>query len=315
MTSPASERLSRLFDVLLRGDDPSAVDIALLSSLEGEDLEFAASRWPELSTGARERLLQRANELAEDDVGLDFVALARLAMRDNEPGVRRRGVETLWETEDRRVADELVAVLERDNDAAVREAAGDSLMHFVILAEFEEIDPGTGDRVVAALRGRVEDVREEIGVRAAALEALGPRSEIWVDSLITNAFYHDTPRMRIAAFRAMAASAHEKWLEYIYEGLTSEEAEARFEAAQAAGSIASEEATDSVAVLLDDEDSEVALAAIRALGEISGDDALRYLREFAERAPDAYQEELAVALDSAVFNLSTRDDDDEDWFE
>ncbi|MEX2080210.1 MAG: HEAT repeat domain-containing protein [Dehalococcoidia bacterium] len=310
MSSPAPGRLSPVFDALLRGEDPGFGALAQLSSLDGDDLEFARGAWPALSPDARERLLLRANELAEDDATLDFVALARVALKDPSAAVRKRAVEALWETDDRRAARDLVALLEHDPDAAVREAAAESLTHFVILREFEDFDAGEGDAIIAALRGRIEDVAEDVDVRGGALEALGPRTLAWVDSLITNAYYHDAERLRLSAFRAMGASAHEKWLEYIYEGLSSEEPEVRFEAAQAAGLIASDEATEAVGALLDDEDSDVAFAAIRALGEISGPAAQQYLREFAARAPEGFELEVADAMEAATFNLGSRDQDD-----
>jgi len=314
MTS-APDDLSRLLDTLATGLDPTSSQLAALSAIETIDLPRVRVAWEALPPADRERLITRAAELAEDDVTLDFLEVSRLAMTDPDAAVRRKGVESVWETEDRHVADDLVWILQHDTDEEVRAAAANSLRGFVLRRELEEFDAIQGDAIVAALRARVEDVDEDPLVRSRALEALGYRSEPWVDSLITNGYYHNDLRMRVAAVNAMGASADEKWLEYLYEALQSDEPEMRYEAAVAAASIASEEAVDSVAVLLDDDDSDIALAAVEALGEIGGGRSLQYLREFGERAPDGFGDAIQDAIEMIRFGAegaSPDDDYDED---
>lgn len=293
--------LARLLETLASGDEPSSTQISALSSLDARDLPRVREAWEALDPARRERLIGQTTLLAEDDATLDFVAVGRLAMTDPDPAVRRRGVESVWESEDRQVADDLTWLLQNDPDEGVRAAAANSLRGFVLRRELEEFDATQGDQIVAALRGRVEAVDEDVAVRARALEALGFRSEPWVDSLITNGYYHSDDRLRVAAVHAMGASADEKWLEYVYEALQSEDAETRYEAATAAGSIAAEESIDSVAVLLDDGDSDVALAGVLALGEIGGERAAQYLRDFAERAPEGFETSIQEALELALF--------------
>lgn len=299
----AQDDISRLLKTLSSGADPSSTEIAALSALGPVDLPRVREAWEALAPGRRESLIARAAELADDDVSLDFLEMARLAMTDPDPAVRRRGVESVWESEDRHVAADLTWILQNDTDEDVRAAAANSLRGFVLRRELGEFDALQGDQVVAALRARVEAVDEEPQVRARALEALGFRSEPWVDSLITNGYYHSDPRLRVAAVHAMGASADEKWLEYVYEAMQSDDPEMRYEGATAAGSIASEEATDSVAVLLDDEDSDAALAAVTALGEIGGERAAQYLREFAGRAPDGFEGSVREALELALYGM------------
>ncbi|MGK2965197.1 MAG: HEAT repeat domain-containing protein [Tepidiformaceae bacterium] len=314
MTSPAQDDLARLLETLAGGRDPSSTEITSLSALRRDDVPRVRIAWEALPASQRERLIVRASELAEDDATLDFLEVSRLAMTDPDPVVRQRGVESLWESEDRHVGDDLTWVLQNDAEDSVRAAAAVSLRGFVLRRELEEFDEVLGDAVVAALRSRVEDVSEDVEVRARSLEALGFRSLPWVDSLITTAYYHDDLRMRTAAVHAMGASADEKWLEYLYEALHSEEVEMRFEAAAACGSIASEEAVDSVAVLLDDDDSDVAIAAAQALGEISGQAAVQYLREFSTRAPEGLEDTVRDAIELAVFGLEGREDEDDESY-
>ncbi len=310
MSTPSND-IATVLELLADGLEASAVQLTALSSMDADDSAAVRAAWGSLPAATRERVMSRACDLAEDDPALDFVPLARSAMGDASPMVRRRAAETLWETDDRRVAADLIGLLESDPDEAVRGAAADSLMNFVLLYELGQFHAGQGRDVVAALRHRVEDPDESIDVRARALESLGSRSEPWVDSLITNAYYHDDRRMQLAAVHGMGASADDKWLEYIYEVIGAEDPELRFEAVTAAGSIGAEEATDSVALLLQDEDTEVALAAVRALGEISGPRAIEYLQALRGEAPEGFGDEIEAALEEAVFGMQGRADEDE----
>jgi HEAT repeat protein len=312
MEQAARSDLATLLETLAGGGQETAIQLTALSALSRDEVPVVEEAWRRLPAGTRERVISRAGELAEDDVHLDFVALARIALADSEPAVRRRGAEALWETDHRGVAGDLVKLLRDDPDESVRAAAADSLMHFVLLYELGEFNPAEGRRLVDALRASAENVGESIDVRARAIETLGACSEPWVDSLITTAYYHDDRRMRLASVHAMGASAEEKWLEYVYEALQSDDPEFRFEGANAAGVIGAEEATDAVAALLEDEDSEVALAAVHALGEISGERAIEYLRGFAEHAPAPFQEQIEAAIEEALFAMDGREAEDFD---
>lgn len=308
MTAPARNDLARLLELLASGSDTSAAQLAALSGLEAGELQLVEDAWKGLSLPAREEVISRAAGLAEHDPGLNFDALARIALDDAQGAVRRRGAEALWETGDRRMAARLSALL-RDPDESVRAAAAKSLANVVTLYELGQFNAEQGGLIVQALRKRAEDAGESTGVRARALEALGTRSEPWVGALITSAYDHDDPRMRLAAVHAMGSSANEAWLEYVYETLLSDDPELRFEAVNAAAGIASQESIETVAELLDDDDTDVALAAVRALGAIGGSQAVGVLRAFSTRAPEAFQHEITEAIEEGVLLSDLRDED------
>lgn len=299
MANPAP--LHSLLQSLATGHQAREGEIALFSELEASDLDEVRDRWHTLPVGSRIDILLRARTLAEARVELDFAAVGRIALDDPDADVRRAAIAALWESEDRETARKLTGLLQHDSEAAVRSDAALALGRFVLQCEFEAFDRSLGDTLVEALRQAVDDEREPLDVRARALQSLGYRSLPWVDTLITNAYYHDDRVLRLAAIHAMGSSANEKWLEYLEEDAQSDDPEVRFEAANAVGSIASEDGVDIVAEMLTDVDRAVVVAAIAALGEIGGEEAIRHLNEFAEEAEEEYQGAIRAALDAATF--------------
>jgi HEAT repeat protein len=311
----ASPPLGRILDALAAGEQPSAVDLASFSGIEGEDLAALRARWPAIDAALREQVLARAAELAEDSVDLDFSALARVGLDDPEPSVRRTAVEALWESEDRSIGLRLAQLLRADPDESVRGAAASGLEPFVLSAEFGRLNAADADTIVTGLREAASDSRESVGVRARAVESLGPRSLPWVDTLITDAYYDGDRRTRMAAVRAMGASAHERWLEYLEDQARSDDPEMRYEAANSIGEIASEDGVPILEELLSDEDAEVARAAISALAEIGGEQALDLLSAVAADEENPLREFALDAIATAesfgtsdLFRYQARDD-------
>jgi HEAT repeat protein len=296
-----SDSLTALLEGLSAGERPRAVELALLSGLDRPAVERVREAWPAFPEATRDDLLQRATELAEDNVDLDFAAVARVALDDPSPAVRRRAIATLWEARDRATAGALVRLLSGDTDESVRAAAASALGPFVLLRELGQCDAESGDAAVEALRARAGDPAESVDVRARAVESLGPRTLEWVDTLIADAYYDDDPRLRLAGVRAMGASAQERWLEYLEEQAQSDDPEVRYEAAAAVGAIGSEDGVAIVADLLEDEDAEVVAAALGALGEIGGDEAIEHLEGFLEDGHDDLRELARAALEAANF--------------
>ncbi len=294
----------------MQGEQPGFSQLTSLSDLSRAEVAEFAARWSAVGLKERELLIGRLAEMADDSVDLDFAPVMKVALNDAEPAVRALAASALWESTDREVARQLMSLLKHDRDDAVRVAAAGSLRQFVLLREFESFDAGLGDELVSALREVAQDHRSHPSVRAAALEALGPRSLAWVDPLIMEGYYSDDRALRIAAIGAMGASAEERWLEYLFDQLQSDDAEFRYEAATACGQIASEDAVAAVAELLDDEDAEVAMAAVTALGEIGGPVAIEQLKSFQERAPDLLMEVVAEALEMAASSGAGREDEE-----
>lgn len=297
--APASRNLTELIERLQGGAEPAPTEIALFSDLDRSEVPNVRSKWLEIPAATRQSLLDRANELAEENIELDFSQLALVAVKDPEAKVRAAGARGLWESESRSVGELLANLVANDPDGEVRAAAADSLSQFVVLAACDELPAADAERIVSALRGRAEDRAEERLVRAAALDALGPLGAEWLEPLITEAYESGDREMRLSALHAMADSCDERWLEYVHEQFYSDDASLRFSAVLATGEIASEDSIEPLAAMLDDEDPAVVLAAVDSLGNIGGEEAVQLLEALASRAPEEAAEVLEAALTTA----------------
>ncbi len=303
VVSNVSPALTSLLESLVAGIEATPEQIPVLSDLDRYAAVEVRRLWPEIDPEIRASLLAQAIELSVDDVSVDFTALGVVGLDDSDAEVRQLAVETLWESEDSIVGQRLLTLLQAETDIEVRIALAASLRPFVLLREFEQLDPALGDAIVSALAGIARAETEPSELRAVALESLGARSLADVTRLIEDAYDNDDPRMQLAAVRAMGVSADERWLEYLAERMQSADPAFREEAAVAAGNIASEDAVEGLVDLLQDEVPEVVIAAIGALGEIGGEEALRLLEEMSRDAPGEFVEALTSALE-AIRELS-----------
>jgi HEAT repeat protein len=96
----------------------------------------------------------------------------------------------------------------------------------------------------------------------------------------------------------MGRSCESRWLPLVIREMNSDEAELRYEAAIAAGSIADETVVPHVVGLASDGDEEVAQASIFALGEVGGADARRALEEISQGESAAASEAAKAALEA-----------------
>ena len=299
---PSTSDLEALLARLAAGDRPGSVQLTLLSDLGRSEAAFLRERWPALPVEARRSALERSIELAEDNVDLDFAGLVRVAVSDDDSEVRRMAVLAGWENRSAPLAEQFGRLLRSDPEESVRAAAAETLAGFVLDRELGRFDTAAGDALIERLQEAWEDLDESADVRARALESLGPRSLPWVDTAISDAYYGDDPRIRLAAVRAMGASASERWLEFLEETATSEDPEVRFQTANAIGLIGSEAGIEQLKDLLADEDIEVVLAAVGALGAIGGDEAIDVLQRLDEGEEGPIADAIEEALEDARYH-------------
>ncbi|MEO6396879.1 MAG: HEAT repeat domain-containing protein [Tepidiformaceae bacterium] len=313
MAAAPQKQLPVIIESLVRGEEPPAASLAAFSDLGRTDVALVRDAWPAIPVETRQKLIERASDLSEDSVELDFTQLALVGLGDESAEVRRKAAASLWESPVREVAARLLKALGSDDDPDVRAAAATSLRQFVVLREFEQFDAELGDRVIAELHVLAEAADTPSPLRAAALESIGVRSLPMVSELIA-ARYNDEERgVRLASVVAMGDSADERWLDYLMEQLYSDDPEFRFAAVLSLGQIGSEETIEPLANLLADDDPEVVIAAIAALGEVGTPDAVVAINVFAAEAGPEYAEAIADALEvAAEFGSGVARDDDED---
>ncbi len=275
---------------------PSAVEVSRLSGLSSADLDAFRQVWADVPAERRRAILQIAVQLAEHDVEMDFSQIFKACLSDPDESVRATAIEGLWEDEEFRTADRLVAMLRTDAAESVRVAAALGLSRFALLAEEGKLYAPSARRVREALFAAANDASETIEVRRRVIEALGVLSDPHVAELVAASYDDPNPKMRASAVYAMGRTCDERWLEIILHELESENPEMRYEAARAAGELGSPRAIVPLIALLDDEDIEVQLAAVGALGDIGGDVARRALQRCLQNEKPAIRAAAADAL-------------------
>jgi HEAT repeat protein len=283
----------------LAGGPVRPVDVANLSDLDRADGKTFRAAWRTFDEPTRAAIVRAMDELAEDRVELNFGRVLRVALDDPSPVVRQLAVAALWEDERSDVRDRLRRLLAADESEDVRAEAAKGLGRFAELAAegaIEDVDDGVrGDLLAAAV-----DPAEAYSVRRRALEAAGAfGADERVRAAIDDFYDSGDQGFRSSALFAMGKSCDGRWLGRLIDELESDEAELRFEAANACGVIGDPDAIPGLVRLADDEDAEVRHAAIDAIGRIGGQAAVRALQTIATNADPADAEEVEEALAEA----------------
>ena len=83
-----------------------------LADLNNEEVKMLEEVWQQVPVWRRQALLQDVEAMGERDMVLSFEALARVSLRDSEPGVRLPAIRALWDFERARLIDNLIEILE-----------------------------------------------------------------------------------------------------------------------------------------------------------------------------------------------------------
>ncbi len=271
--------------------------LAELASLDRDSLAVLKTAWPKIAPERRQQIVQRLVELAEDNFELNFDDVFRFCLKDADVTVRAQAIEGLWENEAPSLIDPLINMLEGDESAEVRAAAGLALGKYVLLAENGKLRPQYGPRLKASLLKVFNDKKLPEEVRRRALEAVAPLSDPAVKEAIGEAFRNGTPRLRVSALFAMGRSCDPDWLPLLLQELDSKDAEVRYEAVSALGELGDPEAVGALIRLSGDVDTEVRLASFQALGKIGGPKSKEFLRYSLGSKDPAIREAARHALD------------------
>jgi HEAT repeat protein len=255
-----------------------------------------------LSAARRRDLVSAMAEQAESNIHLNFHAILRLSLADEDAELRRLAIEGLWEDERSSLVAPLAKILVSDPAPEVRAAAAISLGRFVLLGVLGEIDAAPAAQAIQALQDAWDRATEPPEVRRRALEGLAYTNESTVRSLINLAYYDDDQLMRQSAVFAMGRTADRGWGRFILAELAGYEPALRFEAAIAAGELGLKPAVTPLIRMLDDSDSNVREAAAVALGKIGGSTARRALEAVAQSSDERLAEAAEEALAELMFN-------------
>ena len=292
--------LADLSDLSKRLSATQLVNFSELDSIEVARFEEA---WPEIDASRRVNVLDELAELAADNVDLNFDAIYKLALRDEEALVRTAALRGLYEYERRDLIPVLADLLRSDPDSTVRREAAAALGRYALAAELDQLRFDDAAVVRDVLMESAEDLEEDDRVRGRAIEALGAISGEETENLIESIYEEDSIWLKVGAVDAMGRSCNESWLPLILREMENRAPEMRHAAAFAAGEIGDEGAINQLkrmAVL--DPDREVQMAAIHSLGEIGGSQAKVALKAILFEGAEALEEAVQEAMSEIEFH-------------
>lgn len=279
----------------------NTIDLAVLSDLTVDGLNQFKEAWAALSAARRRSLIERLVELSEERIDVYFRRIFQWAMEDEDPWVRAKAIDGLWEVDDVLLVRPFIRLLQTDPSAEVRAAAAEALGRFLLLGEYEQLDPQQAASIEAALQAAYANTAEDVAVRRRVLEALAFSEAANIPSLIQQAYEDEDAEMRISAVFAMGRNADPRWGEIVLEELTSDDPAMRYEAARASGELGLAEAVPELIRMLDQGDVELRDIAVWALGRIGGPAARRALQACCESDDPDLVEAAEEALEELAF--------------
>lgn len=290
--------LTKILADLADQEKPLATGLlAYLSGLSKEEVRLLDQTWSTVEASRRRQVMEKLVDLAEDNTELDFNAFFRRCLQDEEPAIRVKAIEGLWECEDRWLLYGLERLLCCDPSAEVRAAAATALGRFILLAELGKLRPEEAGKLQQALFACLENDREPLLVRRRAIEAVGHLSLPRVTAVIEQAYASLDRPLRVSSLYAMGRNADPRWLPILFRELENDDGEMRYEATHACGELGDPRAAPYLIPLMDDPDPEVQLAAVDSLGKVGGSLAHRALRSRLHEPDKRLRQAVANALE------------------
>ena len=248
---------------------PSA-EFVELSDLSPEELGGFARTWFDLSLERQQWIVSTLVELGEGNAELDFSAVFKMCLKDDDEVVLEKALEGLWEHEDRSVITALIQILRSDKSTFVRAAAAVGLGKFPLLAQEGKLLARDGESIHQSLMEVLEDPDQDLDVRRRSLEAVAPFNTSDIQRFVSWAYENADLKLKSSSIFAMGRTGEPSWLPLLLKELQNREPTIRYETANACGELGEEDAVPHLIPLLQDDDYQVQLAGINALGKIGG---------------------------------------------
>lgn len=282
---------------------PQGAALKMLSGLLEDDIQRVRKAWYGLPVADRREMIQALPPLAAADFELDFSAISRLAMLDEDEQARAFAINGLIEDEDARLVPKLALTVQTDAAAMVRAAAAHTLAHFVLLGELNKIRPRSFEIACQALIEAFNKPGESLDVRSRAIEALGYSGAHHVPEMVEAAYAHDAEQMRASAVMAMGRSADKRWSAIAIKELSSPNPEMRYKATRACGELGNREAVPILVELIEDVEPRIQEVALWSLGQLGGRVAQRALDRYVDSENPALRQAAHDALEELEFFL------------
>lgn len=294
-------KVNEVLERLSQADSPSFRTLYHLSGLSNQELDGFKAGWSHLPPERRRQLAEGLVEIAEASFEVDFQAIFRFLLTDQDPEVRANAVEGLFEDESSWLLHQLIDLLRKDPSVEVRSRAAKALGRFALLAEMEDLEPDQAQDIRGTLRETIHNPQEDLEVRRRAVEAIAYFGDQEVQEIIAQAYHDPAQKVRVSAIFAMGRSLDHHWSQTLIAELENKDPEIRYEAAHSCGELELKPAVPALARLMQDPDREVQESAVWALGQIGGGEARRLLAAATSSEDQYLAGEAAEALSELEF--------------
>ncbi|GAP20500.1 HEAT repeat domain-containing protein [Leptolinea tardivitalis] len=295
-----------VLDALVENGKPfPASYLTRFSDIQSSDLALLKKTWEDVKPKRRLNLVEDLIKFNEKTTIACFDDVAVFFLTDDDARVRTAAIRLLRESEDPRIVERLIKLLEKDKQLIVRAAAAGGLGPFVLLGELDKISAEKLAHIERVLLSRITGTDDDL-VRRSALEAMGYSSRKEMVNLISEAFEENDPDWVASSLVAMGRSASDEWEMHILRSLFHPDPVVRIEAIRAAGSLNLTRAVEPLLELLDagESNKELRFAAIWALSEIGGEKANAALESLLDNAAT---DEEADFIEDAIDNIGYGD--------
>jgi len=277
-----------------------------LSDLDSADAKQLHSGWDDIQVEKRRALLRQLVEHFQENFQLDYLALATIALDDQDSVVRTLAISLVSESRDPNpdIMSQLIKMATHDPYVTVRAEAVKALGNYVLMGELGDITAQQSSDVIDTVIDILTNFDEEIEVRRYALEAISNSSHQIVRSAIEDAYFSDNRAMKISSICAMGHTCDEFWERIILDEMNNEDMEICIEAVRAAGEIGLRRAIPLLIDWTQSDHPRIKQTAIWSLGEIGGNHALDTLSALADIAEAGRDDLLLDIIEDAIANAS-----------
>jgi HEAT repeat protein len=301
MATELSPRIQHIAEIFDSSKPITSSKLVYLSDLNNEELKFLKEIWADADVSRRHQIISQLVHLSEVDIKLDFSGVFVICLHDTDATIRAQAIAGLDGEKNYTLITPLLQALKEDSSAEVRAAIAIALGKFALLCELGKLPAHFTDKIYTALLNVLDNKMETAVVKRRALEAISPFRLPRVKELIEQAYNGNDTKLKASAIYAMGRNCDSVWLTTLLAELNNDEAEIRYEVANACGELGSEEAVPHLIKLAEDEDHQVQEAAIKALGEIGGEQAKQALNKLAKNPKPRIREAAKSALKEVHF--------------
>ncbi len=301
MATELSPRMQHIAEIFDPSKPVASSKLVYLSDLSSQELEFLKEIWANADAARRHQVMSQLVHLSEVDFRLDFSGIFTFFLSDPDETIRIQAITGLGGEENYLLITPLLRALKEDTSAKVRAAAATALGKFALLGELDKLPTHYKNKIYTALLDVLDNKVENAEVKRRSLEAASSFNLPRVKELIEQAYHTDDVKLKSSAIYAMGRNCDSAWLPTLITELNNNEAEIRYEAANACGELGAEEAVPHLLKLIEDEDYQVQEAAIKALGQIGGEQAEQALNKLAKNPQPRIREAVKSALEELHF--------------